>query len=429
MEQPSLFSQVSLTVTDVTRYLRELLESDMLLQDVWVLGEVSNLSRPSSGHIYFTLKDHQCALRCVIWRSTAQRLRFDLQNGMAVDAHGSVSLYERDGNYQLYVVALRPAGEGLLYQRLMRLKADLETEGLFDTERKRPIPLFPHRIGIVTSPSGAALQDMLNTLRRRFPLAEVLLAPCSVQGAEAPAEIVAAIRALNRADPPDVILVARGGGSLEDLWAFNDERVVRAVAESRAPVITGVGHETDFTLVDFASDLRAPTPTGAAMLAVPDAADLKEALMATEERLNAIYRGILYSQRADLDAFRAELLRNSPLWRVRGSLQGLDNLDRRLERASLAGLSLRRLKLQHAAQRLAGLNPTAVLQRGFAIVRKADNGRVVRDPAQLSPGERLQVRVAKGDFDATVELVAAASSRPCFAFSTYQRLPCWIRIE
>ncbi len=402
MEQPSLFSQVSLTVTDITRYLRQLLESDMLLQDVWVLGEVSNLSRPSSGHIYFTLKDNQCALRCVIWRSAAQRLRFDLQNGMAVEAHGSISLYEQSGQYQLYVIAVRPAGEGMLYQRLMRLKADLEAEGLFDLERKRSIPPFPKRIGIVTSPSGAALQDMLNTLRRRFPLVEVLLAPCSVQGAEAPAEIVRAIQALNHADPPDVILVARGGGSLEDLWAFNDERVVRAVCASRVPVITGVGHETDFTLVDFASDLRAPTPTGAAMLAVPDVDDLKESLLATEERLNAVYRGILYSHRADADALRSDLLRASPLWRIRNSLQRLDHLDQRLERAAVGGLSLKRLKLQNATQRLAALNPTAVLRRGFAIVRKAEDGAIVRDPARLAPGDRLHIRVANGDFNADV---------------------------
>ncbi len=403
MEQSSLFSQVSLTVTDITRYLRQLLESDLLLQDVWVLGEVSNLSRPSSGHIYFTLKDHQSALRCVIWRSSAQRLRFDLQNGMAVEARGSISLYERDGQYQLYVVSIRPAGEGLLYQRLMRLKAELEAEGLFDPERKRPIPPFPHRIGIVTSPSGAALQDMLNTLRRRFPLAEVLLAPCSVQGDQAPAEIVRAIRALNHVDPPDVILLARGGGSLEDLWAFNDERVVRAVCASGVPVITGVGHETDFTLVDFAADLRAPTPTGAAMLSVPDTADLKEALLASAERLNAVYRGILYSHRADMDALRAELLRNSPLWRIRNSLQRLDHFNQRLGRSAQAGMRLKRLQLEHATQRLSSLNPAAVLQRGFAIVRKAEDGQIVRDPNQLRAGERLNVHVARGDFDVKVD--------------------------
>lgn len=401
MEQPALFSQASLTVSELTRYVRQLFESDMLLQDVWVLGELSNLSRPASGHVYFTLKDHQSALRCVIWRTSAQRLRFDLQNGMAVEAHGSVSVYEREGQYQLYVVAVRPAGEGALYQRLMRLKADLEAEGLFDPERKRPVPPFPQRIGIVTSPGGAALHDMLDTLRRRFPLAEVLFSPCSVQGDEAPGEIVAAIQALNSAGPPDVILLARGGGSLEDLWAFNDERVVRAVCASRAPVITGVGHETDFTLVDFVADLRAPTPTGAAMLATPDAADLKEALFANSERLTAIYRGILSGQRSDLAAYSADLLRSSPLWRIRNSLQRVDQLEQRLGRAAHHSLDLRRLRWSGSGRRLDTLNPAAVLKRGFAIVRRAD-GQLVRSPRQVHSGDPLHIRLAEGDIEAQV---------------------------
>ena len=284
-DQPSLF-RTSLTVTDLTRYLRQVLESDPVLQDVWVNGEISNLSRPSSGHIYFTLKDAGAALKCVIWRSTMLKLRIDLQSGMAVEAHGQVSLYERDGAYQLYVDAVRPAGEGRLYQEFMRLKARLEAEGLFDEERKRSLPERPRRIGIVTSPTGAALQDMLNTLQRRYPLAEVLVAGAAVQGVEAPPEIVRGIRALNRLPGVDVILVARGGGSLEDLWAFNDERVVRAIVASRVPVVSGVGHETDFTLADFAADRRAPTPTGAAVMVTPDVADLKITLNRQQERLN-----------------------------------------------------------------------------------------------------------------------------------------------
>ena len=257
------------TVTDLTRYLRQLLEADSSLQGVWVQGEISNLSRPSSGHIYFTLKDSGASLRCVMWRNEAARLRFAPQDGMAIEAHGSISIYEAGGQYQLYADILRPLGEGALYQEFLRLKALLEAEGLFDPARKRSIPEFPRRIGIVTSPTGAALRDMLNTLRRRLPLAEVILAPTPVQGDEAPPGIVAALRSLNRVAAPDVILLARGGGSIEDLWAFNDERVVRAVTESAAPVITGVGHETDFTLADFAADLRAPTPTAAAELATP----------------------------------------------------------------------------------------------------------------------------------------------------------------
>src|SRR5512142_1059833 len=238
MDQLPMFQTPSLSVTEITRYLRDLLDNDEVLRDVWVRGEVSNFSRPSSGHLYFTLKDGGAALRCVVWRSTALRLRFGLQNGLAVEAHGAVSLYERDGQYQLYVEAIRPAGEGLLFQEFMRL----ESEGLFDAERKRELPERPARIGIVTSPTGAALQDMLNTLRARYPLAEVILAPCAVQGESAPGEIESALNGLCERARPDVIIVSRGVGALEDLWAFNDEHVVRAIAAASAPVITGVGH-------------------------------------------------------------------------------------------------------------------------------------------------------------------------------------------
>ena len=248
----------SWTVTDLNRYLRQLLESDEHLQDIWVTGEVSNFSRPASGHIYFTLKDSSASLRCVMWRNTAQRQSFLPRDGEAIDVHGAISVYEAGGQYQLYADVFRQAGEGALYQEFLRLKAMLEAEGLFAPERKRPIPTRPNRIGIVTSATGAALQDMLNTLRRRYPLVEVVLAPTPVQGDEAPPKIVAALHDLARLANPDVILLARGGGSIEDLWAFNDEAVARAIAASPVPVITGVGHETDFTIADFVSDLRGP---------------------------------------------------------------------------------------------------------------------------------------------------------------------------
>src|SRR5512142_935362 len=266
--QPSLFSAHEWTVSSLTRYIRDMLESDMSLQDLWVQGEISNLSRPASGHIYFTLKDAGASLRSVIWRNGAMRLNISLQDGMAVAVHGKIGVYEVSGQYQLYADIIQPAGEGALYQEFLRLKALLEGEGLFAVERKRPIPEYCTRVGVVTSPTGAALRDILDTLSRRLPTLEVILAPSPVQGDEAPLCIVQAIAALNALkERPDVILVARGGGSIEDLWAFNDERVVRAIAASEVPIICGVGHETDFTLADFAADLRAPTPTAAAELA------------------------------------------------------------------------------------------------------------------------------------------------------------------
>ena len=321
------------SVTDLTAYIRALLESNENLANIWVSGEISNLSRPTSGHIYFTLKDAGASLRCVIWREQARHLSAALRDGMAVEAHGAVGVYEQGGQYQLYVDGLRAAGEGLLYQEFLRLKAKLEAEGLFAEERKRPLPRLPKTIGVVTSATGAALQDILNTLRARCPLVEVVLAPVPVQGEAAPALIAAAIEALNFSVKPDVIIVGRGGGSLEDLWAFNDERVVRAVAASQAPVVSGVGHETDFTLTDFAADLRAPTPTGAAVLAVPDMADLK-----TELRSYAI--ALAQTVQAEIDARRNALVNNahrleslSPLWLVRQGRQRLDDLTLRLAAA------------------------------------------------------------------------------------------------
>jgi exodeoxyribonuclease VII large subunit len=401
LQQPNLFASLSLSVSDLTRYLRQLLESDAVLQDVWVSGEISNLSRPSSGHIYFTLKDPNAALRCVIWRSTAARIRLELQNGRAVEAHGSIGIYERDGNYQLYVTALRPAGEGVLYQEFLRLKAKLESEGLFEEGRKRPIPERPQRIGVVTSPTGAALQDILNTLRGRYPLAEVILAPAAVQGDEAPVEIVIALRALVKVSP-DVILVARGGGSLEDLWAFNDERVVRTIAASPVPVITGIGHETDFTLADFAADLRAPTPTGAAVMATPERADLDQELLAARARLESLVQGLLFDSHSHFEELHARLGRLSPLWRIQNDRQRLDEVSQRAVRALQHGLALRRSASLGLSQRLASLNPLAVLQRGYALVSDPQ-GRLVRTTSQVHPGLVVEVRLADGSFGAEVK--------------------------
>lgn len=397
MAQPSLFASVRWSVGDLTHYLRQLLESDELLQDVWVQGEISNLSRPASGHIYFTLKDSSAALRCVMWKSEAARLRTALQDGLAVEIHGHISIYEASGQYQLYADQIRPVGEGALYQEFLRLKALLESEGLFDAERKRPIPELPRKIGIVTSATGAALRDMLNTLRRRLPLAEVILAPAPVQGAEAPPALVAALEALNRQNP-DVILLARGGGSIEDLWAFNDERVVRAVAASRAPIISGVGHETDFTLCDFAADLRAPTPTAAAELATQTTVlDLSAGVHDERTRLFAWADNLLSAQRAELSAFVTQLRYASPQRRIQSELQRVDDLARRGLTALDHRVQLQKSRVQGAAHQLESLNPLAVLARGYAVVTRKDNGRVVARVSQA--GAEMNVRVSDGEFD------------------------------
>ncbi len=401
MFQSSLLPPASISVTDLTRYLRVLLENDAILQDVWVLGEISNLSRPVSGHVYFTLKDQTSALRCVIWKTSAARLRLPLQNGMAVEAHGAISVYERDGQYQLYIDAMRPAGEGYLYQEFLRLKTRLEAEGLFDEARKRPIPARPRRIGIVTSPTGAALQDMLNTLRRRYPLAHVCVAPSSVQGDDAPAALVAAMRALCAEFAPDVILLARGGGSLEDLWAFNDEWVVRAVAAMPVPVICGVGHETDFTLCDFAADLRAPTPTGAAELCSCEIGEVAAELSDLTLRLHGAFAYRVESLRRDLADTASRLAYSSPIRRVQNDRQRLDMLSLRAQRGIRHSLELSRARSDGVHHRLEALNPLAVLGRGYALVRTAQ-GQVVRSAGQVTGGDALEIRVAQGHIDARV---------------------------
>jgi exodeoxyribonuclease VII large subunit len=402
MEQMALFDAAPRwTVSDLTRHLRQILEADPGLQGIWVQGEVSNLSRPASGHLYFTLKDPGASLRCVMWRGEVSRLRFALQEGMAIEAHGSLGIYEVSGQYQLYTDSLRPLGEGALYQEFLRLKALLEAEGLFDPGRKRLIPANPRRIGIVTSPSGAAVQDILNTLRRRMPLAEATLAPVPVQGDEAPGAIVNALGELNRVAAPEVILLARGGGSIEDLWAFNDERVVRAVCASQAPVITGVGHETDFTLVDFASDLRAPTPTAAAELATGiTILDLRQRLFEILQELSG-NMGILFQTRRNLlDGFTTGLRFYSPLRRLQTDRQRVDELNRRVNAAQAHRLELGMAGMGGLENRLMALNPMAVLQRGYAVVTK--NKQVVASRSQVQEGDALRVRLRDGEFDARV---------------------------
>lgn len=403
MKQSLLFQPASLSVSEITRYLRQLFESDEVLQDVWVTGEISNYSRPSSGHLYFTLKDSGAALRCVMWRSTAARLRLSMQDGMAVEVHGSIGIYEAGGNYQLYADLIRPAGEGALYQEFLRLKTVLEAEGLFDEERKRPIPARPKRIGIITSPTGAALQDMLNTLRRRYPLAEVIIVPTPVQGVEAPPALVSALERINRVAHPDVILLARGGGSIEDLWAFNDEQVVRAVAASAAPVITGVGHETDFTLADFAADLRAPTPTASAELATPNAADLRAEINDRRARLAQQMTLYLNDLRWRTREQKQHLLRLSPALRIRSDRQRLDDLLHRGALAVTHRLTLERARLAGDSTRLNALSPLAVLERGYAVVTRHADGRLLQNAADTAFGEDVHIRLHQGSLDARVE--------------------------
>ena len=403
-KQQALFSgpENPYSVSEVTGRIRTLLEQDAALQNLWISGEVSNFTRAASGHLYFTLKDAGAQLACVVWRAQAQALTLLPRSGDQIVVHGRIGLYEAGGRYQLYVDFVQPAGQGSLFQQYERLKARLEAEGLFAAARKRPLPQHPRCIGVVTSPTAAAFRDVLNVLRRRYPLARVLLAPTLVQGELAPAQIVAALAALNARADVDVILLVRGGGSLEDLWAFNDERVARAVAASRIPVVSGVGHETDFSLADFAADVRAPTPSAAAELATPDVAELAARLAQQTARLERALTTQLRERRRAVERLSSALGDLSPMARLANARQRVDALSARAERAFAHRRTTLRYRLDGLAARLETLNPRAVLSRGYAIVHHVETGRILVSVQQASPGAALRVEVQDGEFDAVI---------------------------
>ncbi len=373
------------------------------MQDVWVQGEVSKPVRASSGHLYFTLKDDRSELSCAMWKAQADRLAFNPQHGDLVLAHGTVTVYEGRGRYQLYCDALQPAGAGDLNRQFELLKARLDAEGLFDVERKRPIPAFPHQIGVVTSPTTAAFQDIQNVLRRRYPVAEVILSPTLVQGKEAPAQIVAALARLNEHTEVDVIVLARGGGSLEDLWCFNDEAVVRAVVASRIPVVTGVGHEIDFTLVDFAADRRAPTPSAAAELVTPDGPALRQAVRLNVARLDDAIQAGVNTRRDSIDEARRWMTRLSPLNRIQTARQRVDDLTGRANTHLLHALARRRDRLAGQRRALEAAHPHALLRRGYAIVTRAEDGQRIASARDVSEGGRIVVTLHDGRLTAAIE--------------------------
>ena len=402
-QQPGLFNPATLTVSELTRFIMALLESEPVLQDIWVEGEVSNLKYHTSGHVYLSLKDETATLRCVIWKTYVPRLRIKLQEGMAITAHGRIGVYDRGGDYQLYIDSVQAVGEGALFQEFLRLKAQLEDEGLFAPEQKKELPEKPGKIGIVTSSTGAALQDMLNIFRQRYPLVEILLAPAAVQGTAAPAEIVSQIQVLNQIGV-DVIILARGGGSIEDLWVFNDERVVRAVAGSSIPVITGIGHETDFTLADFAADVRAPTPTAAAVLAVPDILEIKAELDAMQTSLYNSASQAVQERRVDTRESMHALARLSPMNQLQNERQHIDTLLDRGMSAAGYGLQLLRSRLEGNLQHLRSVSPQAVLERGFALVF-SQGGELLKSARQVNADMAIRVKLHDGTLDAQVNKV------------------------
>jgi len=400
-DHSSEFPQRAYSVSDLNAYIRALLESNENLMDIWVAGEVSNLSKPRSGHIYFTLKDVDASVRCVIWRVHANRVAGMFRDGMLVEVHGYVSVYEGGGQYQLYVDGIRSAGEGRLYQEFILLKEKLAAEGIFEENRKRPIPPQPKLIGIVTSRSAAALQDMLKSLLNRFPMVEVVLSHASVQGEAAPVQIVKALERLNKFIHPDVILIGRGGGSLEDLWAFNDEQVVRAVAASEAPVISGVGHETDFTLTDFAADLRAPTPTGAAVMAVPDINEINNLLNGWNLLLEQTMFNVLEQQRSKFVEIKNELDLLSPGWQIKQCMQRLDNSSLRMDYFVNRYFLQQRQQLELMEEKIISYDPRHVLGRGYALVEDKD-GSVITTIKRVQLDQDISVHISDGTISADV---------------------------
>ncbi len=386
------------SVGQVHQYLKDVLGHDPVVQDLWVRGEVGNLARPGSGHTYFSLRESNATLRSVMFRgSVGAEL---LEEGAAVVAHGRVAIYEVRGDLQLIVDIVQPEGVGELQLKLEELKLKLETEGLFEPSRKRPLPAFPRRVGVATSPTGAVWHDVRTVIQRRYPLVELLLAPCSVQGEGAAATIVESVEALNDTEDLDVMIVARGGGSLEDLWSFNDETVARAIFKSRVPVISAVGHETDVTIADMVADQRAPTPSAAAELAVPDRIELASGVSVSKQLITASVTGRVRDRKETVAALVPRLNRTRPdldQFRMR-----IDDLLTKVAGSLRWSVAFKTEGFRGLEGRLSSLNPKDTLRRGYAIVQTRADGAVVSDPSTVSVGERLKVTVAKGDFEADV---------------------------
>ena len=398
------------SVTEVNNLVKSLLDEVPPLRDVYVRGELSNYKIYPSGHHYFTLKDPEGALRCVMFRGQASHLRFRPENGMQVIARGRISVFPRDGAYQLYCNTLTPEGAGDLAVAFEQLKAQLYAEGLFDPNHKKPLPPYPEKIAIVTSSAGAAVHDMIRILRRRYPIAKVILLPVRVQGAEAPPEIAGAIRYADKWKIGDVIITGRGGGSMEDLWAFNDERVARAIYACETPIISAVGHEPDVTISDFVADARASTPSNAAEIAVPDQGELLRWLQGAGQRMAQAESGRLAAERQRLGALASKRVLRDQTAYVQDKRMELVHLQQRLGDLSSALLARKRQRFGALAASLDAMSPLKVLGRGYAMARN-EEGRILRSWRDVSPGDRVNVTLGEGGFTAAVDKPCAPQKK------------------
>ena len=392
-----------LSVGALNAYVGALLAGDEKLKDLCVLGEISNFKRHSSGHLYFSLKDAAAVVRCVMFRSCARSVKFNIDNGVNVCARGYVSIYERDGQYQLYVQEMEPQGLGVLYEKFEALKAKLQAEGLFDTAVKKPIPRYPRAVGVVTSPTGAAVRDIIHVLTRRNDSVRIIISPANVQGAGAAAQIAAAISLLNRLKNVDVIIVGRGGGSIEELWAFNEEAVARSIYRSRVPVISAVGHETDFTIADFVADLRAPTPSAAAEMAVERKADHLNALLQVQEGLRRFIRKKIDKGLSDVEYFQGRLDRMRLATRIEASQNRVGEHVKRLTIRFQALLNQQKEHVESWTMRLHALSPMDVLSRGYTFTRDAETDRIVTGVTGLCKGQRLKIIYRDGHAGVTID--------------------------
>jgi exodeoxyribonuclease VII large subunit len=391
------------TVSELNAYIRELLEGNSVLANVWVKGEITNLKYHPSGHLYFGLKDKQAALRVVMFRSRASKLAFRLENGTAAVVRGYVGVYERDGQYQLYAEDVEPEGLGALYLALEQLKHKLEQEGLFDSRRKRALPPVPGRVALVTSGVGAAVRDMLTVLERRWPMATVFIVPVAVQGEAAPGEIVTALNELSRTGAADVVIVGRGGGSPEELWAFNSELVARAIAESRIPVVSAVGHEKDVTIADLVADRRAATPSAAAELVVPDQSDVRRHLTVLRLRLGRGMNQQLSGYRERLQRLQSRKgLAEPQEWLYQRRKDTVDGFERRLVNSMRGAFDRDAARLSTLVGRLEAISPVNTLGRGYSICRLADTEKAVLDAAEVRIGDHVQVQLLRGQLFCTV---------------------------
>lgn len=439
-------TEAYLTVEALTKYIKRKFEADPYLRKVYVKGEVSNVKLHSSGHLYFTLKDDKAQIKGIMYARNAGQLKFHVENGMNVLIEGDINVYERGGSYQFYATKMEPDGVGSLYLAFEQLKEQLHKEGLFDERFKQPIKKYPQAIGVITATTGAAIQDICTTLKRHYPLADVYIFPTLVQGERAAASIVQSIRQANTMEEIDTLIVGRGGGSIEDLWAFNEEIVARAIFESRIPIISGVGHETDTTIADFAADLRAPTPTGAAKMAVPDSIDLAqhvrtletrlvqrtrvqldaaamrlkkvkesypmmyperlyrpfdERLARLEDQLSLAYERQMTGEQQHLERLTAKLARYMPMQQLQYEAQRLTNLEHRLQQAAMQQVTQKQRQFEHVLRTMAALNPLSIMERGYSIVYN-EQREVVMSTQTIEPGDQLTVHVADGQIKTTV---------------------------